>query len=201
MSNLIFSKEFPNGWFEIYHGTPDFSFIEATQVHKNIVIPWSQAQTNPSLEADGLYSTDNEFPPLAIKTADCLPILILGKKGVAMLHAGWRGVHQEIFLTKEIQELKPTFYFIGPHIQKESFQVTPEFKDHFPESLDFFHEKENKLTFSLADQVKKRMKESFPQIQGEVSSIDTVSDLKFCSYRRDNTAKRNYNIYRARYND
>ncbi len=40
---------------------------------------------------DGLI-TDRPGLPLAIATADCIPIIIEGDRSVAALHAGWRGI-------------------------------------------------------------------------------------------------------------
>ncbi|MBI3535894.1 MAG: polyphenol oxidase family protein, partial [Deltaproteobacteria bacterium] len=48
-------------------------------------------------EVDGLY-TSQKATPLAIITADCVPILLANKVGdkVAALHAGWRGTKSKI---------------------------------------------------------------------------------------------------------
>ena len=42
-------------------------------------------------DGDGLI-TDRSGVPLAIATADCVPIVIEGDASVAVIHAGWRGV-------------------------------------------------------------------------------------------------------------
>lgn len=42
-------------------------------------------------DGDGLI-TDRSGVPLAIATADCVPIIIEGDESVAVIHAGWRGV-------------------------------------------------------------------------------------------------------------
>ena len=67
---------------------------ELYQVHGDACV--EAAPTDPdvaaTLEADGLY-TDRAGLGLAIKTADCQPILLTctGGTAVAALHVGWRG--------------------------------------------------------------------------------------------------------------
>ncbi|HEX2703729.1 MAG TPA: laccase domain-containing protein, partial [Solirubrobacteraceae bacterium] len=41
--------------------------------------------------ADGIATTDCQIA-VAVHVADCLPIVIAGNGGVAMVHAGWRGL-------------------------------------------------------------------------------------------------------------
>jgi hypothetical protein len=53
-----------------------------------------RAQAGPGElpEADGQLTTEPGCA-LAALTADCLPVAVAGAGGVAMLHAGWRGLH------------------------------------------------------------------------------------------------------------
>jgi hypothetical protein len=59
------------------------------QVHGGTVLRVS----GPGLagEADALL-TDQHDLPLAVRTADCVPIVIHGDSAVAVVHAGWRGL-------------------------------------------------------------------------------------------------------------
>lgn len=64
------------------------------QVHGNRVVRLSAAHVGaPTLDADGALTTE---PGVAcvVMVADCLPILLMAPegKGVAALHAGWRGL-------------------------------------------------------------------------------------------------------------
>ena len=70
-------------------------WVELKQVHGDIVARNPQAtplDAASSLEGDGSSTTEKGLA-LAIKTADCQPILLTNTKGtaVAALHAGWRG--------------------------------------------------------------------------------------------------------------
>ena len=76
MTSILFEKKLPNAIFQTFDGKPDFYFNEVEQVHGNLVVPTS----DKSLNADGLFSAESKFS-LAIKTADCLPIAVIGKKG------------------------------------------------------------------------------------------------------------------------
>jgi polyphenol oxidase len=79
-------------------------------------------------EGDAQWSQeDNQL--LLIKTADCMPVLIASPQtGISLaIHAGWRGVAQQI-IEKSIKELKlqhdpDLAIWIGPHIQMENFEV------------------------------------------------------------------------------
>lgn len=85
-------------------------------------------------DADGLI-TNRPGLSLAIKTADCLPILMadLDHRVVAAIHAGWRGTADRIAQAavskmKQIFETKPTDLLValGPCIGKCCFEVGPE---------------------------------------------------------------------------
>jgi len=45
----------------------------------------------PHGDGDALFSTTRMLP-IAVGTADCLPIIIEGRSSVAVVHAGWRGL-------------------------------------------------------------------------------------------------------------
>ncbi len=79
-------------------------------------------------EADAQW-TDEKIISLAVKTADCMPVIICSPQtGISLaIHAGWRGVQQKI-ISKSITALNlqndPRLgIFIGPHIQHHSFEV------------------------------------------------------------------------------
>ncbi len=59
------------------------------QVHGRIICRVDEP--GPAGEGDGLI-TNRSGVPLAIATADCVPIIIEGDTSVAVIHAGWRGV-------------------------------------------------------------------------------------------------------------
>ena len=85
-------------------------------------------------EADGIYSTDHDA--VAVKTADCLPVLIGSSSGsLAMaVHAGWRGLTAGILINaiSRAESLAPKSslrFAIGPSISMAAFEVGPEVID------------------------------------------------------------------------
>jgi YfiH family protein len=104
------------------------------QVHGDVVLRVA-APTGPlgaAGDADALITT---VPGLAVavRVADCVPILLAAPGGVAAVHAGWRGVAAGIApkaaaLLAEaagcaIGEVRA---LIGPHIGQDAFEVGPE---------------------------------------------------------------------------
>lgn len=67
--------------------------VTVCQVHGATVL--DAARAGPAVEADALVSTDPELL-LAVRVADCVPVLLAAPGGVAAVHAGWRGTAQDI---------------------------------------------------------------------------------------------------------
>ena len=77
---------------------PDDVFI-CKQVHSASVIEWQAGQVPNTIEADGVLT--HHAHPIAVITADCLPILFASKTGerVAAIHGGWKGLQRGIIAT------------------------------------------------------------------------------------------------------
>lgn len=195
-SSLIWQKHLPIGSYEVYSVKP-LNGISVKQVHGANVIHWRDA-AKELLEADGIYWTWNDFDSEklpTILTADCLPIIILGQHGGALLHAGWRGVKAKIYQHSSIVALQPNYYFIGPSIQQASFEVTSEFFDYF-DNKSFFSNENNRCTFNLQQQTIFDLQQTYPGIRGEDCGLNTFTDNRFQSYRRDKKNRtNNYNIF------
>ena len=116
------------------------------QVHGTDVINIvDQAPSTPTLlpEADALVTAQRDVP-LAIFTADCIPIFILDVKtpAIGIAHAGWRGTLARIAVNT-LARMKTLFgtvaancqIHLGPSIQKCCYTVSEElltqFTDHF----------------------------------------------------------------------
>ena len=190
----IFSHDFTQARFDTYRERPDFSFIEVKQVHKKnfLKVP---IEGEKDREADGIYSMDKDFKtPLCIKTADCLPVAVIGSKGVAMIHAGWRGLARGILVGKQMKEIKAQYFFIGPHISGEIYEVKEDFYREFPDSPHFTKIK-GKTFFDLASEAKRQITTVFPHAQVENCHICTYSSSHLHSFRRSKCHKdRNWNI-------
>lgn len=179
-----------------------FSFLKIRQTHSDIIVPASQSGTT---EADAHYSADAK-QALLISTADCIPLMIACEKTqrVAAIHAGWRGVANQIS-RKTLQLFlnsgstpESLYFFIGPHIQQPSFEVREDALvllrsaqyglsdcDYItPQAQSFFVDLEKILFSQLFDLLKQT-----PQILKV--NADTKTNADYFSHRRDQTKQRN----------
>ena len=108
--------------------------ITPRQVHGVDIVKVSAVTSLPG-DADGIYCV-NENISIAVKTADCLPILIgVPGKIVLAIHAGWRGLTAGIVqnAAEKILALgfntKDALIGIGPTIGSRAFEVGPEVVD------------------------------------------------------------------------
>ncbi len=98
------------------------------QVHGNSITildsQTSQQISTTGQTADGLV-TELELSALCIKTADCLPVMLLRDEKIMAVHAGWRGIENEIILKarEHFQNFSDVTAIIGPHIHREHFEV------------------------------------------------------------------------------
>lgn len=190
MSNE-FSENLNRGRFETWTTKPEIGFYQVTQVHGGEIV---SLETLPT-EADGIIASWNDLDQtLAIKTADCLPIVIEGEKGVVFLHAGWRGLALGILSKPEISLIVPQRVLIGPSIHVCCFEVTPDFKENFKDS-PHFRELEGKLYFDLQLEARDLVRKENPNLLVTIAPICTCCELKFNSHRRDKTKNRNWNLY------
>ena len=190
MADIIFEKKLPRGTFQVLNKKPDFTLLRVLQTHSSIVLNESACN---GIEADGMVG--NSAQKMAILTADCLPILILGENNShAFIHAGWRGLHNLILNNELVRVIKPHYAFIGPHIRVDHYEVQPDFKNHFDEP-SAFSQKEGKLFFNLSVMAQKQLKKNYPNIEIEDCGNCTFNETIFHSYRRNKTIERNWNIY------
>jgi polyphenol oxidase len=103
--------------------TPFNDFAYVHQVHGNQII---QAQVGGNLGKADAIVTNVKGLGMVIQTADCVPIFIIGKFNIAVVHAGWRGVAANI--VKEILEVvqSPIYAIIGPCISMSNYEVGEE---------------------------------------------------------------------------
>ena len=189
---LLFDKELQTGHFKTYSDRPDFKLISLNQTHSDNILTYPHDDL--SKEADGIIFNLDESIVFAIKTADCLPIVLIGKKQGAFIHAGWRGVYNQICFNQKIKNIEPFYAFIGPSIQKDFFQVSADFRENFPDSQNF-HENGGNLFFDLQKEISMQLQETYNGIQIENCAECTMQSKKYNSFRRDKTTKRNWNIF------
>jgi YfiH family protein len=112
------------------------------QVHGGVVVPVRRGQAFESgPKADAMVS-DDASKLLAVRVADCVPVLIASDDGkvVAAVHAGWRGVIAGV-VPRAIDEMRemtdvPLVAGIGPCIGFDAFEVGPEVIEEFAATFD-----------------------------------------------------------------
>ena len=192
MNDLItFEAPLLRGRFIVFNSRPDFDFLKVKQTHSNLIIPESVCVTET--EGDGIIG---ESPvPKVILTADCVPIVLIGKDKHVVIHAGWRGLAQNILMSELVKSIKPTYAFIGPHIRPEHYEVQPDFLSNFPHFSEAFTKHHGNIYFNMEHVVTRQLKEAYPGIVIEDCGLCTFSNVAFHSYRRDKTTQRKWNIY------
>ena len=115
------------------------------QIHSNKFIYIDekyQFKSKPSVDA---IITNQKYLPIAILTADCVPILICDnqKKMIAAIHAGWKGAYKGIvdrvikFMIKKGSKPQNISAVIGPSISIDNYEVQNDFKNKFLKKILF----------------------------------------------------------------
>lgn len=163
------------------------------QIHSDRVLEADHAGFQG--EGDALIS-DKPGILLAVRTADCLPILMADPqhRAVAAIHAGWRGMVQEI-APKAIAAMVRRFgtnpedlvVAIGPGIGGCCFEVGPEvageFAQFFPERADL----NARAKIDLVETAKRQLRRNGVTL-GHLATADLCTSCDgnlFHSYRRD----------------
>ena len=122
------------------------TFREVTQKHTDICI--TSKANNSDVIADAHFTTEPNIA-LIVKTADCQPILAYDKDLILAIHAGWRGVENQITSKSLLQAgLKQAEIFVGPCIQQSSFEVDLDVKQQLENISKIVHDSsEFKETF------------------------------------------------------
>lgn len=188
MSRLVFEKKLPCGVFQTWDGPPPFDCFHVHQVHGVNFL--SEGQNG---QADGIFGKQEK--PWAIKTADCLPVVVWGKNGFVFFHAGWRGIADQIHLSNYLNEISPIGAFIGPCISATKFEVSNDFTQHFPGSENFLDHTGDKKLFDLTAELTQGLQKAYPNITVDNSSQCTFTNTDFHSYRQNKTTLRNWNVF------
>jgi YfiH family protein len=163
------------------------------QVHGSNVIELPCSNMSP---ADAVF-TKKIKTVCAIKTADCLPILLTNEKGsfVAAIHAGWRGMGLGVIekTIRTIDSDSEIFAWLGPSIGVEKFVVGHDVYEFFekndPDVLYSFIKHHDKYKLCLPTAAKKKLINiGVKKIFGSTVDDDfcTYNDKeRFFSYRRD----------------
>lgn len=128
------------------------------QVHGHKVIVASARdykERDTIIQADGIVTNSRDVP-IAIRTADCLPVFIYDpkQKALGITHAGWRSTKKKI-LEGTLKKMKAKFktrpqdvkVAFGPGLRFCCYEVTQEFLKLFPKETK---RREGRLYFDLA---------------------------------------------------
>ena len=178
---------------------PEINFKRIRQTHGKRVVHTSIHSIDFAQEADAHYTSEKNLG-LCISTADCIPALIYHEnpRWIAAIHAGWRGVENQILkaTVQQLQRLncKPEEMkvFVGAHIQKQSFEVEADVKDKLiriskPEFADQISA--SKYLVDLHRIFEFQMKNLNINLDNVIwEKIDTVTSNEHHSFRRDKEA-------------
>lgn len=99
------------------------------QVHEATVLRVTSPGQHAGTEGDGLWTTETSCP-VSVTTADCAPVVLVAERGVATVHAGWRGLVAGI-VERAGEELTgaagpPLAALLGPCISPAAYRFGPE---------------------------------------------------------------------------
>ena len=175
------------------------------QIHSNkFVFVNKDYKLKKKIRADAII-TDQKRLPIAILTADCVPLLIHDnkKKMVAAIHAGWKGAYKGIVkkvinhMLKKGCNRKNITIAIGPSIAQKNYEVKSDFLKKFikrhKKNKIFFKFKNESIYFNLPSYVRSQVK--FYKISKiDMINIDTFTEKNnFFSARR--SLKLNHDDY------
>ena len=175
--------------------------ILVNQIHSNrfIYIGKQHKFREKKIKADAII-TDQKKIPIAVLTADCVPILLYDteKNVIAAIHAGWKGAFKGIIsrvinfmLTKGCTK-NSIIAVIGPCIRQQSYEVRKDFKDKFikkdRKNKIFFKIKQKKIFFSLPNFIKSQL------ISKKITKIDTINIDTFSKNNNFFSARRSLKL-------
>ena len=152
------------------------------QTHSNkfVFIDKNYNLGKKKIKADAIITNQKKLP-IAVLTADCVPLLICDnkRKMIGAIHAGWKGAYKGIikkvidFLVKKGCNRKDITIAIGPSIAQKNYEVKRGFMNKFikrhKKNKIFFINKNNLIYFDLPNYVKSQLKLL------KISNIDMVN--------------------------
>ena len=168
--------------------------IFMNQVHGNEVVEVDEFTVSP-VTADSMV-TRKAGLPLAVLSADCLPILVKGRDVVGVIHAGRKGIlngiiHQTIIKIRKFTDTQ-LFATIGPAICEECYEVDVKMY------LDAIAVEPSLATTTETHCLDLKKAASVQLQRGNVLVNDlgicTAHDPSFYSYRRDGISGRSAGV-------
>ena len=159
------------------------------QIHSNKFVYIDKNFTlKKKIKADAVITNQKNLP-IAILTADCVPLLLYENKKniVAAIHAGWKGAYKDIivkvinFMLSKGCDRKNITVAIGPCISQKNYNVKEDFKIKFlkkdKKNKIFFKKRKDLIYFNLPNYVKYQLKSN---------GINRVDLLKIDTFDKKN---------------
>ena len=184
---------------------PDIELKLLKQTHSNHVQLYEQSTLHQEAQGDA-HITGIKQVALGIKTADCIPVMIFDPdlRMIAAIHAGWRGVENEIIIKtgQHLKALGSTLRraqaWVGPHIGFESFEIGLDVASQLlkafeavrgyssPSDIAKAHEDKNKIYLNLTLIASAQIRSlGIDDDRMNVMQINTVASPEHHSFRRD----------------
>ncbi len=136
--------------------------------------------------------TDEKDLPIAIRTADCVPVFIFDgrRRAIGLAHAGWKGTYKGI-AARTIQKMHEQFscrtsdlkVFLGPSIRECCYQVGEEFRAFFP---SYIKERQGRLYADMISaNLDQLLQAGIRRENMSDSGLCTCCDKDYFSFRRD----------------
>lgn len=185
-------------WLLNHCGLSEDAWYDVEQVHGHRLIECTTESRGKREQADAVW-TRTEGSLLAIRTADCVPLLLTSTETplAVAIHAGWRGTHQQIVSrsVKAIVEelgISPSSLLgvIGPAIHPRAFEVDADVAMPFREvyGSDVVRETPGKSARWNVDLIEANRLELLDAGLSEqcidILSLCTFDNTNFWSYRR-----------------
>jgi YfiH family protein len=161
--------------------------VMARQVHADRIIEheapdpdtaWARGEV-PDRDADG-HMTKVAGLALAVITADCLPVAVVGKKGLGLVHCGWRGLAAGL-AQKTSERVAGEIAVIGPGIGACCYEVGEDVRSCFAE----YPETHADRHLDLASICRQQLLATGVQRVQSVDLCTCCEDEDFFSHRRD----------------
>ena len=176
-------------------GVPLAALSTASQVHGNRVLEVASPLGDPE-EADALWTSDSQVA-VAVKTADCVPVLLAdpASRRVAAVHSGWRGTEAGVVrstvetLLQKGSRADQLLAAVGPSIAVCCYAVSAELAARFSRKFgtDVVQTRERKPYLNLARAIQRTLL----QVGLRPEHIDLLPQCTSChseeffSHRRD----------------
>ncbi len=195
------------------HGFTGKAFLESLPERSQLKLPGAKSVVTPKQvhgidfcelegfatpevvpECDALLCPYNPEEPrgiaIAIYTADCVPILIIGKSYAAVLHAGWRGMASGIIqnVLGKIREREPESLLnvlIGPCAQAGAYETGQEVVKALEPYVCYREGSESGKYLTDLSSTASKIINLYGPVALHNSGVCTITNSNWHSYRRD----------------